>query len=318
MGSVEDHVGGRFGGGDLGGKGGDIGLRRHETIGGVVAGKGMAGKGKPFARPAGRVEAAPVGEQSLAPTAGEGKGEGRMRGPNEESGEGEPEREGRARSGMEVDETRESRATNGCRPKAKAKTEPQGKRKERGTAGAGDEGLGEAGQDDGWATEPEPYVHPTEPRAVLAGRLEALRKRESVLRQKAQDSDDDKVQCARRKLEETERRVKAAGGETQSKLVFSVMDARKEVGEAEKVLRKAEEVLAEASEQAAKWLQAEERAEALVRARTAELANCKSRVAHLGFQFAAEAGCNVEGYVVACANIGPRGLPDCGASEDIS
>ena len=152
------------------------------------------------------------------------------------------------------------------------------------------------GEDDGWATEPEPYVHPTEPRAVLAGRLEALRKRESVLRQKAQDSDDDKVQCARRKLEETERRVKAAGGKTQSKLVFSVMDARKEVGEAEKVLRKAEEVLAEASEQAAKWLQAEERAEALVRARTAELANCKSRVAHLGFQFAAEAGCNVEGY----------------------
>ena len=31
-------------------------------------------------------------------------------------------------------------------------------------------------------------------------------------------------------------------------------------------------------------------------ARTTELGNCKSRVAHLGFQFAAEAACDVAGY----------------------
>ena len=138
--------------------------------------------------------------------------------------------------------------------------------------------------------------NPSEARIVLGGRMEALQKRMDELRQKTQGSDDVLVQRAKKKLEETEKMVKAAGGKTQSKLVFSVMDARKDVGEAEKALGKAEEELAAASEQVAKWLQAQDWAETLVRARATELANCKSRVAHLGFQFAAEAACDVSGY----------------------
>ena len=133
-------------------------------------------------------------------------------------------------------------------------------------------------------------------RAVLAGRAEALRTREAELRQKAQGSDDVRVQLARKKMGETELQLKAAGGKTQSKLVFTVMDARRDVGEAEKALCAAKEALAEASKQAAERLQAEGRAEARVRAREGELANCKSRVAHLGFQFAAEAGSEVQGF----------------------
>ena len=276
-----------------GGKGGKT-RRGDQNDAGPPEGKGATGKGKEHARPVGRIGAGGLAGQA----GGEGKG-GRWAAGDEEAvrAEGSAAEEDGGAANMEVDEKPGKVAGSGTRPKAKAKGGHTGRQKEEEKAmDGGGAGTREAARLDEGIREPQPYVHPSEPRIVLAGRLEAFKEREAEMRKKGQGSDDVRVQRAKKKIEETEKMVKTAGGKTQSKLVFSVMDARKDVGEAEKALSKAEEDLAATTEQATKWLQEQGRAEALVRLRTTELANCKSRVAHLGFQFAAEAACDVAGY----------------------
>ena len=294
MGGGEAGLGGLGGWEDgAGGKGGKTMWGERNEVAAEEKGVAGKGKGKEHARLAGRIATGCMGDH----VGGEGKGGRGPMGAEEVPGAESAAAAGGGAAEMEVDEQRGKAANNGTRPKAKARAELPGKRKEsEQAANVGGAVVGGASVEGGGAQEPQPYVHPSEPRIVLAGRMEALQKRKDELRQKAQGSDDVLVQRAKKKLEETEKMVKAAGGKTQSKLVFSVMDARKDVGEAEKALGKAEEELAAASEQVSKWLQAQDRAETLVRARATELANCKSRVAHLGFQFAAEAACDVSGY----------------------
>ena len=291
VGGGEGDRGGKgFGEDGAGGKGGKP-MRGEGPRDGATDGKGTLGKGKASAKPVGRINVEVV--EGL----GEGKGGGAMAG----IGTGTETWNAAGANGgapsMEVDEMLGRSASNATRAKAKAKAEPQKKPAENkhvaNTAGS----VRDVGRENGaWPQEPHPYDHPWEHRVVLAGRAEALRTREAELRQKAQGSDDVRVQLARKKMGETELQLKAAGGKTQSKLVFTVMDARRDVGEAEKALCAAKEALAEASKQAAERLQAKGRTEARVRAREGELANCKSRVAHLWFQFAAEAGSEVQGF----------------------
>ena len=241
-------------------------MRGEGPSDGATDGKGLPGKGKASTKRVGRINV------EVVDGLGEGKGGGAMAG----IGAGTETWNAAGANGgapsMEIDEMLGRLASNATRAKAKTKAEPQKKPPENkhvaNTAGSVRDVGGENGA---WPQEPLPYDHPWEHRVVLAGRAEALRTREAELRHKSKGSDDVRVQLARKKMGETELQLKAAGGKMQSKLVFTVMDARRDVREAEEALCAAKEALAEASKQAAERLQAEGRAEALVRAREGEL-----------------------------------------------
>lgn len=142
-----------------------------------------------------------------------------------------------------------------------------------------------------WPVEEEAYRPPERPRVYLAGQLDALEERAEQLRE-----GDPRRIVAQKRIQEVQEALKDAGGKTLVKLHFTLLDGQKELSKRGKEREAAKEALEVARRTTAQVLEAEARAEALVRACAAKEENTRLRNAHLAFQLAVEATVGVEGY----------------------
>ena len=131
----------------------------------------------------------------------------------------------------------------------------------------------------------EAPFQPPLPRRLLAGRLGALESRSEQLN----EAGDPRKKIAQEKLERTRKELREAGGRTSKRLYFSLVSGEDRIKKAGAEVQAAEEVLQKKEEE----LRA---AEASLKQKRDKLQREKAAHAFRGFQAAAEAAQDVEGF----------------------
>ena len=149
------------------------------------------------------------------------------------------------------------------------------------------------GKEEPWPVAPEPHAPPPLPRHLLACREKELRMRLEELQKKPGDP---RIGLAEQHLRDARSMLREAGGPSERRLAFSMLDANDRVRKAEEQLQSDKAELLRVNEQVRQALELQERVEAKIRASEQQLDNAQAKHAHLGFQIAIEAGGRVEGY----------------------
>ena len=128
---------------------------------------------------------------------------------------------------------------------------------------------------------------------MLASRAKELDKRIAELQKNLENL---RIGVAQRALECTRNMLREAGGPSERRLTFAVLDADEKIRRAEAQLAKDKCELQQADEKVREALALHQRVEAQVLASEQVLENSRARHAHLAFQVAVEAGRNATGY----------------------
>ena len=149
-------------------------------------------------------------------------------------------------------------------------------------------------EDVGWPINVEPYQPPPLQRYLLASRVKELEGRVDELGSK--NADHPRIIVARTALEGARTMLRDAGGPTERRLAYSILDADERIGKAEAQLTQDEDELRRAKKRVEEAVEAQDKCEAKVRTSLQLVENAKARHAHLGFQVALEAGRHARGF----------------------
>ena len=162
-----------------------------------------------------------------------------------------------------------------------------------GSTGKGGGVDGGAGGAVDWPDTPDPYRPPPLPRPLCASRVVELEKRLGELQEVPGDP---RIEVVQKSLESARAMLREAGGPSERRLCFSVLDAEETIRRAEERLAASKEKLRRDDESARDALTQQARSEAEVRACEQALENARAKHAHLGFQVGVEACQNAKGY----------------------
>ena len=125
-----------------------------------------------------------------------------------------------------------------------------------------------------------PYQPPPLPRYLLASRVKELEGRMGEM--EAKKADDPRIAVARTALEGARAMLREAGGPTERRLAFSLLDADDRIGRAQAQLAQTKEELQEAKRKVAEELERQTKLEEKAAAEEQLVENAKARRAHLG------------------------------------
>ncbi len=139
-----------------------------------------------------------------------------------------------------------------------------------------------------------PFEPPPLPRGLLAARAAALEeKRNELRRDNAREEDVKKVEA---RLSATREMLRKAGGETERKMHFGILDLDRKMARTTAAIERAEKELAEAESGVLEAIDRRDRAAADLQPEKAKLGHIRDHRAHLALQAAVEANAHAEKY----------------------
>ncbi len=167
------------------------------------------------------------------------------------------------------------------RPKAKAKQAAKAQQSEQQPRPGPQQQ--DVGQD---PAPPRPYQPPPLPRGLLAARTSALEAK--IKKMQESGAAGEELKRAEARLESTRRMLKQAGGQTQRKLHFEMLEGDRRVARAVTSVEQAEQALGEAEKELLAAVDKRDRACAHLENEQVKLTNARAHHAHLTLQAAVE------------------------------
>ncbi len=179
------------------------------------------------------------------------------------------------------------------RPKAKAKQAAKSQQPEQRPRQEPQRQQLEQDADD--SAPPRPYQPPPLPRGLLAARTSALEAKLKEMQEGGAAGEG--IKKAEARLESTRRMLKQAGGQTQRKLHFEMLEGDRRVARAVTAVEQAEHALGEAERELLAAVDKRDRAGAHLESERVKLTNARAHHAHLTLQAAAEVNAHSGKYV---------------------